>query len=88
MGNLIVISLIVLGVVGMSAYKQIKSEERVFFESPRISFYTLALPPACVEKKESVRLFVESEMGCKMLPVRIVPLLPERYMLYLPEKTL
>jgi len=87
MGTVIVVSLIVLGVVGMSAYKQIRSEERVFFDSPRISFGPLALPPACIEKKEAVQLFVESERGCKILPVRVTLLLTERRVPMLPEKT-
>lgn len=86
MGTVVVI-LIVLGVVGMSAYKQIKSEERVFLESPRISFDRLALPPACTEKKEPIRLLSESERSCKILPSRVIPRLTERRYPLLPEKT-
>ena len=60
MGTVVIVVLIVFGVVGMSAYKQIMSETRSFFESPCIVFSDeRALPPAKIENKEPIILFPE-----------------------------
>lgn len=60
MGTVVIVALIVFGVVGMSAYKQIMSETRHFFESPSIAFSDeRALPPATIENKEPIILFSE-----------------------------
>ena len=42
--------------VGMSSYKQIKSEEMLFFEA---KLCRTALPPAVIKEKEPIILFPE-----------------------------
>ena len=60
MGTVVIVAIIVSCVVGMSAYKQIMSEERRFFESPCIVFGgESTLPPAKLENKEAIILFPE-----------------------------
>ena len=73
MGTVVIVALIVSGVVGMSAYKQIRSEERRFFESPRIVFGDeISLLPAVIENKEPVILFPVLRVSAA------VPIIPEK----------
>jgi hypothetical protein len=73
MGTVVIVALIVSGVVGMSAYKQIKSEERRFFDSPRIVFGDEGgLLPRVIENKEPIILFPELHSSATVL------LLPEK----------
>jgi len=73
MGTVVIVMLIVSFVVGMSAYKQIRSEERRFFESPRIVFGDEAsLLPAVIENRETIILFPELRVHA------VLPVLPEK----------
>lgn len=60
MGTVVIVAIIVSVVVGMSAYKQIRSEEHRFFESPTIVFgEEITLLPAVIDNREKILFFSE-----------------------------